>query len=79
MANRKKKKTISEKDKLEKKKFRFSKLIVMLVIIMILFFTAATLYVFLKVGSEPSVLIGAFFAFASGELWSLAMLKMKGD
>lgn len=78
MANTKKKKC-TEAEKLEKKRFRFSKLIVFLVIMMVLGFTAATLYVFLKVGSEPGVLIGAFFAFATGELWSLAMLKMKGD
>ncbi|MCQ2749999.1 MAG: hypothetical protein MJ246_08760 [Clostridia bacterium] len=52
----------------ENKKLRFSKLIVLLVIAMILGFTGATLYVFAKVGSEPGVLIGAFFAFATGEL-----------
>lgn len=75
----KKKKTVKEEQKLENKKLRFSKLIVLLVIAMILGFTGATLYVFAKVGSEPGVLIGAFFAFATGELWSLAMLKMKGD
>lgn len=74
-----KKRKCTEEQKLEKKRFRFSKLIVFLVIMMVLGFTAATLYVFLKVGSEPGVLIGAFFAFATGELWSLAMLKMKGE
>lgn len=77
MATKKKKTTI--KEQIEKKKLRFSKLIVLMVIIMILVFTAATLFVFLKVGSEPSILIGSFFAFASGELWSLAMLKLKGE
>lgn len=78
MSNKKKNKT-SKSQSIKEKKLRFSKLIVLLVIAMILGFTGATLYVFFKVGSEPGVLIGSFFAFATGELWSLAMLKMKGE
>jgi len=54
---------------------KFSKKIVSLVIIMIVLFTIGVLYAFLKVGSEPAVLIGAFFGFATGELWMLAGIK----
>lgn len=62
----------------ENSKFRFSKLIVLLVILLNTLFTIGTLYVFLKVGSEPSILIGSWFAFTTTELWSLALLK-KGE
>lgn len=44
-------------------------------------FTAAVLYVFLKVGSEPATLIAAWFAFTTGELWLLSGItktKLKG-
>jgi len=56
---------------------RFSKFIVTLVILLNVVFTGAVLYVFLKVGSEPSTLIGAWFAFTTGELWMLAGIKKK--
>lgn len=72
---------ITEKDleKLlrQKKKSRFSKLIVTFVILLNVIFTAAVLYVFLQVGSEPQVLIGAWFAFTTGELWMLSSIKKK--
>lgn len=54
---------------------RYSKFIVALVILLNTLFTAATLYVFLRTGSEPSTLIGAWFAFTTGELWLLAGIK----
>lgn len=38
-------------------------------------FTVAVLYIFYMVNSEPYVLIGAFFAFTTGELWLLANIK----
>lgn len=63
--------------KLEKKKGRFSKFIVTLVILLNVVFTAAVLYVFLNVGSEPTTLIGAWFAFTTGELWFLAGIRKK--
>lgn len=56
---------------------RFSKIIVALVIALNTAFTVAVLYVFLKVGSEPATLIGAWFAFTTGELWMLAGIKKK--
>ena len=51
---------------------RYSKWIVALVVLLNVVFTGAVLYVFLKTGSEPTVLIGAWFAFTTGELWLLA-------
>ena len=62
--------------KKQNKKGRFSKFIVTLVIILNVIFTAAILYVFLKTdGSEPSTLIGSWFAFTTVELWSLSKIK----
>lgn len=54
---------------------KFSKLIVSLIIAMNVFFTIAILYVFLRVGNEPTALIGAWFAFTTGELWMLSTIK----
>ncbi len=58
-----------------KKKNRFSKFIVAVVIILNILFTAAVLYVFLKTGSEPMTLVGCWFAFTTGELWMLSSIK----
>lgn len=56
---------------------KFSKWIVTLVILLNVAFTAAVLYVFLKIGSEPVTLIGCWFTFTTGELWLLAGIKKK--
>lgn len=56
---------------------RYSKFIVALVIILNAFFATAVLYLFAKVGNEPSVLIAAWFAFTTGELMALAAIKRK--
>lgn len=63
--------------KRKKKQGRFSKFIVTLVIILNVLFTAAVLYIFSTLGSEPVVLIGAWFAFTTGELWMLSSIKKK--
>ncbi|NMB41907.1 MAG: hypothetical protein GX996_08225 [Firmicutes bacterium] len=63
--------------KIEKKKSRFSKFIVTLVILLNVVFTAAVLYVFNNVGSEPVTLVAAWFAFTTGELWFLAGIRKK--
>lgn len=63
--------------KKSKKKKDFSKKIVGLVLFLNIIFTAAVLYIFLKVGNEPMTLIGAWFAFTTGELWLLAGIKKK--
>lgn len=54
---------------------RFSKLIVTTIVLMNATFTAAVLWVFLRVGDEPAVLIGAWFAFTTGELWAMASIR----
>lgn len=51
---------------------RYSKLIVALVILLNTGFAGAVLFVFLRVGSEPTALVAAWFAFTTGELWLLA-------
>lgn len=51
---------------------QYSKLIVALVIFLNTGFAGAVLYAFLKVGSEPTALIAAWFAFTTGELWLLS-------
>lgn len=56
---------------------KFSKWVVSLVIILNVLFTAAVLAVFWKVGEEPSILVGAWFAFTTGELWFLAGIRKK--
>ena len=56
---------------------KFSKIIVSLVILLNVLFTAGVLYVFLKVSSEPMTLISCWFAFTTGELWLLATIKKK--
>lgn len=54
---------------------RFSKWIVALVILLNTGFTGAVLYLFLRTnGQEPSVLIGAWFTFTTGELWMLSSI-----
>ena len=58
-----------------KRKSRFSKRIVVLVVLMNVFFTAAVLYIFLKVGNEPTTLIMSWFGFTTGELWMLSSIK----
>jgi flagellar basal body-associated protein FliL len=59
------------------KKGRFSKLIVTLVVILNILFTAAVLYIFLCTGNEPTTLIGCWFGFTTIELWALAGIKKK--
>lgn len=53
----------------------FSKKIVTAIVALVILFTIAVLIIFLKTGSEPTVLEGCFFAFVTGELWALASIK----
>lgn len=55
----------------------FSKKLVVFIVAFVIAFTAVNLYVFVKVGSEPSTLITAVMAFFGGELWALATIKKK--
>lgn len=54
---------------------KFSKKVVAVVLLLNVLFTIAVLYTFLQVGSEPTVLVGAWFAFTTGELWTLGRIK----
>ena len=54
------------------KRNRFSKWIVALVILLNALFTGAVLFVFLRVGSEPTTLVAAWFGFTTVELWALS-------
>ncbi|NLJ71635.1 MAG: hypothetical protein GX333_01330 [Syntrophomonadaceae bacterium] len=60
-----------------KEQIRFSKKIVTLVIILNVLFTVAVFYSFLKTGTEPTTLIVAWFAFTTGELLSMALIRIK--
>ena len=53
----------------------FGKSLVLGIVLANAIFTAAVLWVFLRTGSEPQVLVGAWFAFTTGELWYLSVIK----
>lgn len=55
----------------------FSKFIVAVIVLLNSIFTAAVLFVYLRIGSEPVALIGAWFSFTTGELWMLSTIKKK--
>jgi hypothetical protein len=54
---------------------KFSKLLILAIVLANIGFTAVVLWMFYATGSEPGVLIGAWFAFTTGELWALATIK----
>jgi len=56
---------------------KFSKWIVTLVILLNAAFTVAVLFIFYRVGTEPTTLIGAWFGFTTVELWALAGIKKR--
>jgi len=56
---------------------RFSKKVVSTVIALNVIFAAAVLIVFWHTGSEPTVLVGSWFAFTTGELWTLSSIRKK--
>jgi len=56
---------------------KFSKLIVTLVILLNVTFAVAVLYIFYRIGVEPTALIAAWFGFTTVELWALAGIKKK--
>lgn len=56
---------------------KFSKAIVALVIALNVFFTVAVLFIFYRVGVEPTTLIAAWFSFTTVELWALASIKKR--
>ena len=56
---------------------KFSKLIVALVILLNAAFTVAVLFIFYRIGAEPTALIAAWFGFTTVELWALAGIKKR--
>lgn len=66
---------MSRRTRRNRKKNRFSKFVVTLVIFLNIVFTASVLYIFMQTGSEPMTLIGCWFAFTTGELWMLSSIK----
>lgn len=54
---------------------KFSKVIVMAIIALNIIFAAAILVVFWHTANEPTVLVGAWFAWTTGELWALSKIK----
>ena len=56
---------------------RFSKKVVSTVIALNVIFAAAVLIVFWHTRSEPTVLVGSWFAFTTGELWTLSTIRKK--
>ena len=64
-------------------KKRYSKVLVSAIVALNVIFACAILYVFLKTGNEPTVLVGCWFAFTTGELWTISKItqakaKIKG-
>jgi len=59
----------------KKKNGDFSKLVVIAIIVLNVLFTGAVLAVFWHTGAEPGALVAAWFAFTTGELWSLSKIK----
>jgi hypothetical protein len=66
---------MEQKTKPKKKGNVFSKLVISAIVLLNTTFTIAVLYIFFKVQSEPVVIIGAWFAFTTGELWMLAGIR----
>lgn len=60
---------------IEKPKKEYSKIVVSMIIAVNILFTLCIMILFLKKGSEPVALIGAWFSFTTVELWNLAKIK----
>lgn len=57
----------------------FSKLIVVFIIGLNIWFTVEVLEVVKSSGTEPTALVAAFFGFTTGELWMLSSMKKNKD
>lgn len=58
-----------------KSKGKFSNIVVILVVVLNIWFTDRVLDIYIVTGTEPIILIGAWFAFTGGELWLLSGIK----
>lgn len=66
-----------QKGKKSKKKGKYSKVVVGLILAISILFVTAILIIFYMTGSEPTTLIKYFFVFVIGELWLVAGIKKK--
>lgn len=62
--------------KRQRQLLRFSKVVIVAVIIIVFIFTGVILYIYNNKASEPTTIITAFFAFMTGEVLALAKLKL---
>ncbi len=67
----------SKRCRKERPKTNYSKFIVALVILMNAAFAVVVLFIFFRIGTEPTALIAAWFGFTTAELWALAGIKKK--
>lgn len=56
---------------------RFSKRIVLSIVVLNVIFASAVLIVFWHTSSEPGILVGCWFGFTTTELWALSSIKKK--
>ena len=56
-------------------KGKFSNVVVILVVVLNIWFTDRVLDIYIVTGTEPIILIGAWFAFTGGELWLVSGIK----
>lgn len=54
---------------------KYSKVVIILIILLNSCFTIATLYVFFRTGNEPITLVASWFSFTTGELWLISGIK----
>ena len=60
-----------------KNKPKFSKVLVAVIVLLNIIFTAAVLFVFYHTSNEPVALVGAWFSFTTVELLTIAGIKKK--
>lgn len=63
----------------KKKKGRFSKLMVLIVLVLNILFALKVFQIVEEGFQEPTALVGAWFSFTTVELWSLASIKKRKE
>lgn len=58
-----------------RKKPKFSKVVIVALLVAVALFTVANMVIFCVIGSVPDALIAAFFAFVAGEAGVLGLIK----
>lgn len=61
------------------KKVKFSKAIVLGIVVMNIIFTAVVLHIFVTTGQEPVAVVGAWFGFTTGELWIVGKITREKE